>query len=258
MVQPLLHRACDTLPIAAFEIIHQSAYQPDFFITYCRLAIFLEHYFMITQYLQRRSLLENDIRVYKTLYEGICGFQKKLDEIWNKSRWISRIASEARERRIKFGYDSSESSQRMALALSKFLTPVAQPVYEGFLGEDVYDKDENFSSKLQKGSLKCSEKQDEQDSADLNCLYERGTREHDNIRENSPNGWSYQEDQPCTNEMISVYTAYDCESHNATPIHLSIQQNTTSTEVQVLTSFILQRTFTSITPIPLKTDIFSI
>ncbi|VDO13944.1 unnamed protein product [Haemonchus placei] len=101
MVQPRLHNKCDTLPIAAFETIHLSTYQPEFFTAYCRLSIFLEHYLMVCQYQQRKCLLENDVRVYKTLHEGISQYQKKLDEIWKKSRWISRIASEARAKRIK-------------------------------------------------------------------------------------------------------------------------------------------------------------
>ena len=48
--------------------------------------------------------MENDIKVYKAQYDVLAEFQKELDEIWKNARWISRIATEARDKHVKYGF----------------------------------------------------------------------------------------------------------------------------------------------------------
>ncbi|PIO64697.1 hypothetical protein TELCIR_13665, partial [Teladorsagia circumcincta] len=97
----------------------------------------------VCQFHQRKCLLENDVHVYKSLYEGLLEFQKRLDTIWNKSRWISRIASEAREKRI--------SPPTKAIPLSRFLTPI-----ERRPSEDSAQKTDTFVMKAEDSG--CSQK----------------------------------------------------------------------------------------------------
>lgn len=73
---------------------------------------------MISQFEQRKCLLENDSKVYKNqteilnefqvtfqtfrqLFSISKNFQKRLEEIWQNARWISRVASEARDKHVK-------------------------------------------------------------------------------------------------------------------------------------------------------------
>ncbi|XGW35720.1 hypothetical protein V3C99_019145 [Haemonchus contortus] len=220
MVQSRLHNKCDTLPIAAFETIHLSTYQPEFFTAYCRLSIFLEHYLMVCQYQQRKCLLENDVRVYKTLHEGISQYQKKLDEIWKKSRWISRIASEARAKRINPSHN--------AVPLSRILAPTKRRISEDDAQkrEDTDEENGEVSNRPQPGSSESLDRLYQKSYANSG-LYQSGTLEVDNPSVD----WSNRREKQSPSEMISVYTAYECDSNDGTPIHLTIQQNTTSTEV---------------------------
>ncbi|VDL72055.1 unnamed protein product [Nippostrongylus brasiliensis] len=87
-----------TIPIAVFEQIYHFTYQTAFFTKFCRLSVILDHFMMVAQYEQRRCLLQNDVTVYKSIYERLEQFQKTLDEVWNSARWVSRVASEAREK----------------------------------------------------------------------------------------------------------------------------------------------------------------
>ncbi|KAK5986982.1 hypothetical protein GCK32_005145 [Trichostrongylus colubriformis] len=223
IAQPLLHKNCETLPIAAFEIIHQSTYQPEFFTMYCRLSIFLEHYLMVCQYQLRNCLLENDVRVYKTLHEDICKFQEKLDKIWNESRWISRIATEAREKHVS---STSTVPLNKILAPNNRLSNVSSQEKKSFKTEKI-----GVPTTSSEESRVPSERLLQQNPAELS-LYQRGSIEFGDIADNthSPDS-SHSKDQPTTNEIISVYTAYDCDLHDGAPIHLTIQKNTTSLEV---------------------------
>lgn len=44
-------------------------------------------------------MLENDSKIYGEQLEKIIEFQQKLDVIWRSSRWISNIASVARDQK---------------------------------------------------------------------------------------------------------------------------------------------------------------
>ncbi|KAI1731891.1 ankyrin repeat and fibronectin type-III domain-containing protein 1-like isoform X1 [Ditylenchus destructor] len=66
------------------------------------------------QYEQRQCLLENDSKVYADQLEKLADFQTTLDEIWRSSRWISNIASVARER---------EKQKSCSLLLTSILEP---------------------------------------------------------------------------------------------------------------------------------------
>ncbi|KHJ99264.1 hypothetical protein OESDEN_00753 [Oesophagostomum dentatum] len=81
--------------------VHMLTYQPEFFTTYCRLSVCIDHFVMISQYEQRQCLLEKDADVYQTLIDCLVTHQKELDEIWSQTRWLTRIATEARDKQSK-------------------------------------------------------------------------------------------------------------------------------------------------------------
>ncbi|KAI1725401.1 ankyrin repeat and fibronectin type-III domain-containing protein 1 [Ditylenchus destructor] len=107
-------KACTSIPVPVFQMINLFTYQPDFIAAYCRLSIFLDHFIMLMQYEQRQCLLENDSKVYADQLEKLADFQTTLDEIWRSSRWISNIASVARER---------EKQKSCSLLLTSILEP---------------------------------------------------------------------------------------------------------------------------------------
>ncbi|CAI2357173.1 unnamed protein product [Caenorhabditis sp. 36 PRJEB53466] len=107
-------RQCTSVPMPVFDIIHFLTYQTHFLTSYCKLSIFLEHFVMISQFEQRKCLLENDSKVYKNQTEILNEFQKRLEEIWQNARWISRVASEARDKHVKVS--------RNAIPLTRFMT----------------------------------------------------------------------------------------------------------------------------------------
>uniref|UniRef100_A0AC35U3F3 Ras-associating domain-containing protein n=1 Tax=Rhabditophanes sp. KR3021 TaxID=114890 RepID=A0AC35U3F3_9BILA len=90
-------KGCTTIPIPVFEMIHLSAYQPDFIALYSQLSVFVEYFTMVTQYEYRKSLVENDAKVYKEMLEKLNDFQERLETIWKNARWITNIATEARD-----------------------------------------------------------------------------------------------------------------------------------------------------------------
>ncbi|CAJ0583148.1 unnamed protein product, partial [Mesorhabditis spiculigera] len=112
------HRECAELLITngAQENIltHLGTYQPEFLALYCRLSIFVEYFMMISQHEQRKSMLENDAKVYQKQYEVLAGFQKSLEDVWKNARWISRIASTARDK----------NSTHMAVPLCRLMAPL--------------------------------------------------------------------------------------------------------------------------------------
>jgi hypothetical protein len=100
-------KGCASIPIPVFEMISFSTYQPDFIATYCRMNIFIEHFITIIRYEIRQCLHEKDARVYNEQLEKLNEFQTKLDDIWRSSRWISNIATIARERQTNCGISLS-------------------------------------------------------------------------------------------------------------------------------------------------------
>ncbi|EFO82576.1 hypothetical protein CRE_00679 [Caenorhabditis remanei] len=107
-------RQCNSVPMPVFDMIHFLTYQTSFLTSYCKLSIFLEHFLMISQFEQRKCLLENDSKVYRNQTEILTEFQKRLEEIWQNARWISRVASEARDKHVKVS--------RNAIPLTRFMT----------------------------------------------------------------------------------------------------------------------------------------
>ncbi|ULT82585.1 hypothetical protein L3Y34_012087 [Caenorhabditis briggsae] len=107
-------RQCNSVPMPVFDMIHFLTYQTNFLTSYCKLSIFLEHFMMISQFEQRKCLLENDSKVYKNQTEILTEFQKRLEEIWQNARWISRVASEARDKHVKVS--------KNAIPLTRFMT----------------------------------------------------------------------------------------------------------------------------------------
>lgn len=107
-------RQCNSVPMPVFDMIHFLTYQTSFLTSYCKLSIFLEHFMMISQFEQRKCLLENDSKVYRNQTEILTEFQKRLEEIWQNARWISRVASEARDKHVKVS--------RNAIPLTRFMT----------------------------------------------------------------------------------------------------------------------------------------
>uniref|UniRef100_A0A8R1HMY2 Ras-associating domain-containing protein n=1 Tax=Caenorhabditis japonica TaxID=281687 RepID=A0A8R1HMY2_CAEJA len=107
-------RQCTSVPMPIFDMIHFLTYQTSFLTSYCKLNIFLEHFVMISQYEQRKCLLENDSKVYRNQTEILNEFQKRLEEIWQNARWISRVASEARDKHAKVS--------KNAIPLTRFMT----------------------------------------------------------------------------------------------------------------------------------------
>ncbi|GMR61802.1 hypothetical protein PMAYCL1PPCAC_31997 [Pristionchus mayeri] len=56
-------RGCTSISVSVFEMIHLSTYCPTFISAYCKLSIFLEHFIMISQFEQRKCMLEVDSKV---------------------------------------------------------------------------------------------------------------------------------------------------------------------------------------------------
>uniref|UniRef100_A0A914ZD59 Fibronectin type-III domain-containing protein n=1 Tax=Panagrolaimus superbus TaxID=310955 RepID=A0A914ZD59_9BILA len=100
-------KGCASIPIPVFEMISFSTYQPDFIATYCRMNIFIEHFITIIKYEIRQCLHEKDARVYNEQLEKLNEFQTKLEDIWRSARWISNIATVARERQTNCGISLS-------------------------------------------------------------------------------------------------------------------------------------------------------
>uniref|UniRef100_A0AC34F365 Ras-associating domain-containing protein n=1 Tax=Panagrolaimus sp. ES5 TaxID=591445 RepID=A0AC34F365_9BILA len=100
-------KGCASIPIPVFEMISFSTYQPDFIATYCRMNIFIEHFITIIKYEIRQCLHEKDARVYNEQLEKLNEFQTKLEDIWRSARWISNIATIARERQTNCGISLS-------------------------------------------------------------------------------------------------------------------------------------------------------
>lgn len=51
----------------------------------------------------RRTLKDDEIRLYKEQMEALNIFQQRLDDIWKSARWITNVASNARDRHINCG-----------------------------------------------------------------------------------------------------------------------------------------------------------
>ncbi|PAV70159.1 hypothetical protein WR25_12789 isoform B [Diploscapter pachys] len=240
-------RGCSSIPIPVFEMIHQCTYQPEFISTYCRLSIFLEHYMMISQYEQRKCLLENDIKVYKAQYDVLAEFQKELDEIWKNARWISRIATEARDKHVKVS--------RNAVPLGRLLAPL-KPQYLDDTNDVGYHSDQESNGTLRVRKIahlptnrpRSLLGSPQESYRDIDALYrrrkismeiKRRASDIDNKMENGntsgENSTNHLPDRPTELRMpagtVTVHSAYDCSLPRGTPVRLSISGNTTSSEV---------------------------
>uniref|UniRef100_A0A8R1XW39 Fibronectin type-III domain-containing protein n=1 Tax=Onchocerca volvulus TaxID=6282 RepID=A0A8R1XW39_ONCVO len=96
-----VEKDCFILPLQVFEAIHLCTYNPDFIGTYCRLSLFIEHFSTYIQFEQRNSLLEKDINVYADILSKLNEFQHRLEKIWKSMRWVSDVASIARDKQAK-------------------------------------------------------------------------------------------------------------------------------------------------------------
>uniref|UniRef100_A0A914VJC8 Uncharacterized protein n=1 Tax=Plectus sambesii TaxID=2011161 RepID=A0A914VJC8_9BILA len=96
-------RGCLSLSVPVFEMAHLCTYQPDFISVYCRLSTFLDHFTLILQSMLRRTLKDEEIRLYKEQMDALNIFQQRLDDIWKSARWITNVASNARDRHINCG-----------------------------------------------------------------------------------------------------------------------------------------------------------
>ena len=90
-----------------YFLVSFSTYQPDFIATYCRLNIFIEHFITIIKYEKRQCLHEHDARVYNEQLDRLMEFQQQLEDVWRSARWISNIATIARERQTNCGIPMS-------------------------------------------------------------------------------------------------------------------------------------------------------
>uniref|UniRef100_A0A1I7WVE9 Ras-associating domain-containing protein n=1 Tax=Heterorhabditis bacteriophora TaxID=37862 RepID=A0A1I7WVE9_HETBA len=202
-------RGCSSIPIPVFEMIHQCTYQPEFIAMYCRLSIFLEHFIMvrtiISQYEQRKCLLENDAKVYKAQYDCLCEFQKKLDDIWKNARWISRIASEARDKHVSVeNFTIEKMGNRNYECLVMKLNYL---YYTSFLlctFRRLYLR-QKISYENHRRSLSAEK------NPEINRTVMRGEKTMVGV--------------------VVVYAAYDCGLPRGTSVRLSIAGNTTSIEV---------------------------
>ncbi|GMT35133.1 hypothetical protein PFISCL1PPCAC_26430, partial [Pristionchus fissidentatus] len=81
-------RGCTSISVTVFEMIHLSTYCPTFISSYCKLSIFLEHFIMISQFEQRKCLLENDTKVrhFETIFAG-----KSINTVFCSTIPLSRL-----------------------------------------------------------------------------------------------------------------------------------------------------------------------
>ncbi|KHN82455.1 Ankyrin repeat and fibronectin type-III domain-containing protein 1 [Toxocara canis] len=94
-------RGCLSLPMPIFEMIHLYTYNLNFITTYCHLSIFIEHFLVVVQYEQRNCLLETEARTFEQLLVTLNEFQRRLENVWKSARWMSSIASSARDKQSK-------------------------------------------------------------------------------------------------------------------------------------------------------------
>ncbi|CAB3400391.1 unnamed protein product [Caenorhabditis bovis] len=226
-------RGCSSIPIPVFEMIHLCTYQSQFLTLYCRLSIFLEHFIMISQFEQRKCLLEHDLKVYRHQVEVLNDFQKRLDEIWQRARWISRVASEARDKHIIVSKNAVPLGRLMA------------PLFNTFDDED-YSKFgiENEVNNLALNRWHINRPRSllsspQESYRDIDNMYRRRKISVDGTcipcssnsdRSLIPDRPSIREDQK-TRGIIHVTVAYDCKLSKNTKIALSISGNTTAKEV---------------------------
>uniref|UniRef100_A0A0K0EXC3 Ankyrin repeat protein n=1 Tax=Strongyloides venezuelensis TaxID=75913 RepID=A0A0K0EXC3_STRVS len=92
-----LLKSCQTIPIPIFEMLHLSTYQPEFMNSFCQLSIFIEHYLTVTQYEYRKCIVDRDEKIYRELLDKLNEFKNQLEVIWRNARWVSNIATIARD-----------------------------------------------------------------------------------------------------------------------------------------------------------------
>lgn len=80
---------------------------------------------------QRRCMLESDSKVYGEQLEKLTEFQQKLDVIWRSSRWISNIASVARDQK-----------NNCAIPLLQIISPPATALLNDDLTDVGYHSDQ--------------------------------------------------------------------------------------------------------------------
>ncbi|EYC36464.1 hypothetical protein Y032_0893g2902, partial [Ancylostoma ceylanicum] len=224
---------CSSIPLTAFEMIHQLTYQPDFIATYCRLSIFLDHFIMVSQFEQRQCILENDAAVYKTQLQCLYEFQRRLDEIWTKSRWIYRIATDARDKQSRFSTN--------AIPLGRLLTPITPSTTDDHSDIGYHsDQSDTRLSVLRRTHPPWPSprphsltEHPQQNYSFIDRLYHRQVfstylheevdgQESSSVTRPTRAEWCY------TYEVISVFAAYDFGFPEGTCVRLSISANTTS------------------------------
>ncbi|CAD6187592.1 unnamed protein product [Caenorhabditis auriculariae] len=227
-------RGCSSIPIPVFEMIHLYTYQPQFISTYCRLSIFLEHFLMISQYEQRKCLLENDAKVYRSQCEILTDFQKRLDEIWQSARWISRIALEARDKHVRVS--------RSAIPLGRLLAPLSPDEYTHLpsSSSEVELRPEKAIFNLLNARPRSLLASPQGSYRNIDSLYRRRKASMD-ARFQSQQSTSTEKDlvmdRPLIEEKrsvrgnIVVCVAYDCGLSKGSKVPLSISGNTTAQEV---------------------------
>lgn len=210
-------RGCSSIPIPVFEMIHFSTYQPQFITTYCKLSIFLEHFTMISQYEQRKCLNEDDLKLYKIQTEALQDFQKQLDEIWSRARWISRIALEARDKHARVS--------KKAIPLSRLLAPLSEKDLSNEMLEEELAHLQPSGSKQRPRSLFKSPQESYRDI------------DRRKISLDVPKDKSVVPDRPIIREdkfsrvSIRVGVAFDCSMPLGSSVRLSVVANTTAEEI---------------------------
>ncbi|VDO59924.1 unnamed protein product [Heligmosomoides polygyrus] len=131
---------------------------------------------LVSQYERRKCMLENDVLVYNTISERLCEFQKKLDEIWNKARWISRVASEAREKRARSSVNSTP--------LSRLIAPVTRMPNDNEQYEKGNQSAEVTACEQEKCKFSLSYPQ-QKSHGDIDRLYRRNVADTDAAMESS-------------------------------------------------------------------------
>ncbi|GMT07709.1 hypothetical protein PENTCL1PPCAC_29883, partial [Pristionchus entomophagus] len=223
-------RGCTSISVSVFEMIHLSTYCPTFISSYCKLSIFLEHFIMISQFEQRKCMLENDTKVYRSQWETLTEFSRRLDAVWSESRWITRIGSLARDKTAK-----------STIPLSRLLAPIifadsADPGYSSDLS--VPDRPDFIANPLSRiprpQSLMGSPSLNFTDIDADRFLTRRRHRSTERVKARAVHS------QPLTGApdrgcaVIVVFAAFDCGLENGTSVRLSISPLTTSAEIVAL------------------------
>ncbi|XP_067935346.1 ankyrin repeat and fibronectin type-III domain-containing protein 1-like isoform X3 [Watersipora subatra] len=86
------------IPVKIFEISHLYTYQVDFIKAYTRAMVLIDMEFNAAVQAHREAFTNAEIEASKQQVENLRAFQRGLEEMWGRARWVTDIISVAREK----------------------------------------------------------------------------------------------------------------------------------------------------------------